>query len=495
MEPSEDEKPPRVGRSVWKRFLLGGTLIVLLVGVTTAAAGLLEVKSIVEGLNHGTKLNTGNQLTPAEAGEPQTILVLGSDRRFADIKLKNPTRSDTMILVRLDPNKEATSVMSIPRDLKVDIKLPNGNIQTDKINAAYALGGPKLTLSTIKHLLGIKINHVVNINFGGFKRAVNFVGCVYADIDRRYFNDNSGAGPDYATIDIQPGYQKLCGADALDYVRFRHEDTDLVRAARQQDFLRQAKDQVGVKKIIEDRHALERIFGRYTQTDKSLHSSSAVISLLKLVIFSSAHPIQEVHFPGELGKEFVTVDPLTLRKTVHRFLNGKASKGPRGKLKSTKAERKAARKRKHKKIVAGLENAKKAGEDQAIVAQVKTPFPVYYPQFRTALALYAGPPRTYAIRAPGGKLYRAYRMTIKKGTVGEYYGIQGMTWKNPPILNNPSETRKVDGRKLELFFDGSRLRLVAWRTPNAVYWVSNTLLQSLTNKQMIEIASSLRRIG
>ena len=79
------------------------------------------------------------------------------------------------------------------------------------------------------------------MNFKGFREAVNAVGCVYIDVDRRYFHDNAACRPAVREIDIQPGYQKLCGQKALDYVRFRHADTDLVRAARQQDFLRQAR--------------------------------------------------------------------------------------------------------------------------------------------------------------------------------------------------------------------------------------------------------------
>ncbi len=108
------------------------------------------------------------------------------------------------------------------------------------------MGGTRLTVKMIqKTLPGIEINHVVNTNFKGFQALVNKVDCVYVDIDRRYFNDNAIA---YATIDVKPGYQKMCGSRALDYVRFRHEDTDLVRGARQQDFIRQARSQVGVKK-------------------------------------------------------------------------------------------------------------------------------------------------------------------------------------------------------------------------------------------------------
>ena len=71
-------------------------------------------------------------LDDVPAGKPQTILVLGSDRRFVDIKQDNPARSDTMMLVRLDPSKEATAVMSLPRDLKVPIQVPGDGIDTTR---------------------------------------------------------------------------------------------------------------------------------------------------------------------------------------------------------------------------------------------------------------------------------------------------------------------------------------------------------------------------
>ena len=77
----------------------------------------------------------------------------------------------------------------------------------------------------------------VNVNFWGFRGAVDRLGCVYVDVDHRYFNDNSppnGGGGPYAAIDVSAGYQRLCGQDALDYVRYRHLDNDLIRAARQQ---------------------------------------------------------------------------------------------------------------------------------------------------------------------------------------------------------------------------------------------------------------------
>jgi polyisoprenyl-teichoic acid--peptidoglycan teichoic acid transferase len=78
---------------------------------------------------------------------------------------------------------------------------------------------------------------------------------------------------------------------------------------------------------------------------------------------------------------------------------------------------------------------------------------------------------------------------------GQYYGVQGTTWQNPPILNSPSSTRTVNGKQLLLYANGSKLSLVAWRTPQGVYWVSNTLTDDLTNRQLVAIAASLVKAG
>ena len=174
----EPEQPPRLAWSMWKRFLVATGVIVVLTAAATATAALLKVQEVVTVFKENSQPIPGikGALDGVAAGQPQTILVLGSDRRYIDIKAKNPVRSDTIILVRLDPDKEATAVLNIPRDLKTDITLPDGRVVTDKINAAYALGGPRLSVKTIKKLLNVRINHVVNVNFGGFRRAVNRPG-------------------------------------------------------------------------------------------------------------------------------------------------------------------------------------------------------------------------------------------------------------------------------------------------------------------------------
>jgi hypothetical protein len=150
--------------------------------------------------------------------------------------------------------------------------------------------------------------------------------------------------------------------------------------------------------------------------------------------------------------------------------------------------------------VAGLVASGEAGEDQAVIAAPKIPFPVYYPKLiRRGGRFYDGfssdAPRTYDLFDTDRKRHRAYRMTIEAPGIGEYYGIQGTDWMDAPVIANPSEVRKSGGREFMLFRDGSRLRMVAWRTDRAVYWVSNTLLRSLTNRQMLGIARSLTRIG
>ena len=76
--------------------------------------------------------------------------------------------------------------------------------------------------------------------------------------------------------------------------------------------------------------------------------------------------------------------------------------------------------------------------------------------------------------------------------MGEYYGMQGTAWRDPPILENPSETRKMGGRKILLFYGGNRLRLVGIKTPRASYWVSNTLLQTLSIAEMLTSPSRSR---
>jgi LCP family protein required for cell wall assembly len=504
---ADPDKPPRPGLGIFKKAALAGLLITLMTAGTVASAALLEVDELVDIVRNEGQAIPGvkNVLDDVDGGGPQTILVIGSDRRYADRDVKGAARSDTLILVRLDPDKAATAVMSIPRDLKVQIPLDNGGFATDKINAAYSLGGPKLTLKTVKELLGIPITHIVEVNFNGFQRAVNRLKCVYVDVDRRYYHSNVGLPPaaQYAEIDIKPGYQKLCGSKSLDYVRYRHTDSDFVRAARQQDFLRQAKGQFSLSSLLGDRKELVKIFARYTRTD--VRSNDAILRLLKLAFLSSKNPIREVKFPAtDAANNYLEISPQNLEQVVEEFQNAEESGGARqtgDTSRKAKRARKKQRSRQAQGLPAGIVPDKAQAEQQAIPAAAKLELPVYFPAVRLASSTYssgeAGYPstRAYTLRDRAKNRYDAYRMVLFTGVAGQYYGVQGTSWKAPPILDSPTETMRMRGRSYELFYDGTRLRLVAWRTPNGVYWVSNTLSKTLTNRQMLAIARSLTRVG
>jgi hypothetical protein len=104
-------------------------------------------------------------------------------------------------------------------------------------------------------------------------------------------------------------------------------------------------------------------------------------------------------------------------------------------------------------------------------------------------------PRAYEIEADGHN-YPSYRMTlVLNAGEGQYYGVQGTTWSDPPILRHPTRTEVVNGRRLEEYGTGSELSLVAFTTPHGTYWISNTLTNSIPNGELIAIAASMRPAG
>jgi polyisoprenyl-teichoic acid--peptidoglycan teichoic acid transferase len=443
---------------------------------TVATGALLEVKSFTDALRLSPPLKLGNVLATANPGAPQTLLLIGSDQRAQGaIDASSPPHSDTMILVRLDPNQPDTTLLSIPRDLKVTIHPDRGRPVTEKVNAAYSIGGARLTVKTVTQVLGIPINHVIDINFAGFKALVNYLGCIYTQVDRRYYHSNIGLPPGqtYDEINIEPGYQRLCGDDALHYVRYRHDDTDLVRSARQQDFIRAIKNQIGAAGLISRRLAIERIFGKYARTD--VRSNDDVLKLLELIVQSAGHPIRQVVFKATLGPSYVTASPGQLSQTVHEFLTGGAA--PR---QVNSARRRSARQS------APLTPATADELAQAHTLATGVAFRAYYPVNRVTAA--GAPPDDTRIYSLNG--HPAYVVVVAQGGLGQYYDLEGTNWTTPPILKTPNQTVTIGQRRLRLYFEGQHLRVVAWRDGAAVYWLANTLQDILTNRQMLAIATA-----
>ena len=230
---SKPPKSPRRGRRRWLRALAWSLGILVLLGAAGAGFAYWYANRVAGDITkpkNSADASAKKSLAVVKSGEPFNVLVLGTDHRATDGG--GLGRSDTIILMHVDPQKKVMSQLSISRDLIVNV--PGHGQQM--INAAYPEGGSSLTLQTIKDLTGIQINYVVEVDFKGFVQAVDALGGVFMDVDRRYFI--STAQTAITPIDLQPGYQRLSGRQALAFARYRHTDTDLLRNARQQAFLR-----------------------------------------------------------------------------------------------------------------------------------------------------------------------------------------------------------------------------------------------------------------
>jgi LCP family protein required for cell wall assembly len=241
--------PPRsVGKFVLKAF--GWLLLALLVVATGLAGGVYlyghETLNAIAAHSKQAKATAKDKhVTPiASPTAPATALVIGYDtRKGKDAALGQQSRSDTLMLVRADPSNKTLSLMSFPRDLVVPIYCNGSDVPRthDRINSAWSTCGEQGTLDTIAHLTNVQINFVITVDFHGFKLVVNKLHGVYVDVDHRYYiPPNSGV----SAIDLHPGYQRLDGQQALDFVRFRHTDDDITRNARQQLFLDALKDRL-----------------------------------------------------------------------------------------------------------------------------------------------------------------------------------------------------------------------------------------------------------
>jgi LCP family protein required for cell wall assembly len=230
--------------------IFGWLLLAILVIVSGLAGGLYlythETLNSIAAHTQQAKATAKdkNVQEVASPTQPATALIIGYDtRKGVDAALGQDSRSDTLMLVRADPTENTMSIMSFPRDLTVPVYCNGSDIPRthDRINVAWTLCGEQGTLDTVAKLTNIPINYVITVNFHGFKLIVNKLHGVFSTVDRRYYiPPNSGT----AAINLNPGYQKLDGQEALDFVRYRHTDSDLYRNARQQLFLDSLKDRL-----------------------------------------------------------------------------------------------------------------------------------------------------------------------------------------------------------------------------------------------------------
>jgi LCP family protein required for cell wall assembly len=307
---------PRKAKSrLWLR-IVRWTVIVVIAAVAFVVGGWVgwfnAQAQQLEGNNPEVVQEVRKELVPQLPGEAMNILVMGSDHRYGSGG--DSGRSDTLMLLRLDPKTKSVSILSVPRDLNVAI--PGHG--SDRINAAYSLGGPRLSVETFKALTGLPVNDYMEVDFVGFSNIVDALGGVYLDVDRRYYNP-----PDqgWAAIDIKAGYQKLDGHDALQYARFRHTDSDFTRMVRQQTIVRELQRQSfrwGNWKRIPD---LVKIITRNTTSNLSSLREWASLARLVLEIDTSkvysTHLIADPYTVGEASE--LKASPDQISAVVEQF--------------------------------------------------------------------------------------------------------------------------------------------------------------------------------
>ena len=250
----------RLKEKKMKRWIFGGL------------AGFVVICALVAGyLIFSDHLLTGK----IEEREPEAaatlpnrlnILVMGVDQRVDDVG-----RSDTLFLVSINPKTHQIYQLSIPRDTMVQI--PGHG--WDKINHAFAYGGKDLTVKTVEKFLGIRIDHAVEIEFQGFNRIVDAIGGVEIDVEKRMYYEDPWDDQGLV-IDLQPGLQHLNGETAITYVRYRDEEGDIGRIARQQKFMRAVISQVSNPGII------TRLPAIITEVSGAVETDLSTLELLSL---------------------------------------------------------------------------------------------------------------------------------------------------------------------------------------------------------------------
>jgi polyisoprenyl-teichoic acid--peptidoglycan teichoic acid transferase len=240
----------RAGR--WLRVGLVVLIVLLLATAVWGLLGYLAFRSGVKDANERLGSRASAALTPQDGlvlSNPSTILVLGTDEGPTR---EGPFRSDAIMIVRTDPDEHRIALLSIPRDLRVEI--PGRGL--NKVNAAYALGGPTLAIRTIQGLTGIPLNHVIVVNFSKFREVINTLGGITVDVPKPILSNKFACPFDtkarcdrWAGWRFNKGEQEMDGRRALVYARIRvnqldPSENDLTRGERQQAVVQATADEI-----------------------------------------------------------------------------------------------------------------------------------------------------------------------------------------------------------------------------------------------------------
>jgi polyisoprenyl-teichoic acid--peptidoglycan teichoic acid transferase len=245
-------------------------------------------------------------LKPWDGAGRVTVLLIGLDYRDWSGE-KDYSRSDTMILLTLDPTAKTAGILSIPRDMWVAIP----GFQHGKINTAYYLGeayklpggGPALATKTVEQFLGVPINYYAQIDFGAFVRFIDEIGGVAVDVPNQITISLQGQDGIKGKKTLKPGRQVLPGEWALAYARNRYtEDGDFDRARRQQQVI------IGIRERMLNRNLLPTIIQKaptlYRELASGLKTNLKLDEVIRLALTAKDVPIEAIK-QGVLGKDSV----------------------------------------------------------------------------------------------------------------------------------------------------------------------------------------------
>ena len=248
--------------------------------------------------------------------QKQNILIVGVDSNGKNADPFKGTRSDTMILVNLDPAGHSINAISIPRDSKVYLANDFG---VQKINAAHALGGIDLTIKTVEDTLGIKVNKYVVVNNDGVKKLVDALGGVPVYIEKdMYYNDYSGG----LHINLSKGLHVLNGEQVEGYLRFRKDGLgDIGRTSRQQWFVKAVLEKLQSPSVIPKIPEVLNIASTHVKTNLSLYEMSHIAAALRNINMSD---VEFATLPGKKKKKgyisYWILDPEKTQEVIDRMV-------------------------------------------------------------------------------------------------------------------------------------------------------------------------------
>ena len=246
----------------------------------------------------------------------KNILLLGVDSNGEGTDPFEGTRTDTIILMNIDPRSKSLNAISIPRDSKVYLPGDHG---IQKINAAHAIGGIGMTIKTIEDTLGVKIDRYIMVHDQAVKEIVDALGGVDIYVEKNmHYNDYSGK----LFINLQKGMNHLSGKEVVGYLRFRHDAMgDIGRTQRQQWFLRGLMESLKKPETITKLPEIINVANKYIKTNMSFYELSQYASLAKHIDMDK---IEIAMLPGAPNKKgyisYWILDPEKTQEVVDRLI-------------------------------------------------------------------------------------------------------------------------------------------------------------------------------